>query len=470
MSTVAISYSSLGKAAGEASDVAKKLDRYADVIERSVYDKLNRYDGSWTDNLRTARSQASNKVGDLRDEADRYRSYSENLKELKSECESVDKAVKSKVSSLTASFKEAYDINNNVVVNTISYIFTSITNSTAGGRWLNSASDAFDAKKDYFHQSIEDWYDYGGGKQLIKGVLIATLELVVGVISVAIAISALLAGALTGWGIVVAIAGLVTGVISIINGVTNYINEVRGYAYTQSEDPATGKRKRDLDTLTDTIRTESDSKGWHIAANALDLVNTVCTAITLVDSLGKLGGNIIKWASDGKMTSVKNLFSKEGWNAICGKFDEIRLTFKGGDFGDFKRILKMVVSEVGNNLKGEYWNFDDVDGGLKTAKNIFKVPLDLLKDGFLKTFGHSLVLPALTMIPLEGDDATFSDLEGIASKGLKIFKFQKGDDGIHVSMDIQKPVLDKLGQISEIHVGIPELTIPEIRTPILRAA
>ena len=169
MSTASISYSSLKNAAGEARDVAKKLDKYADSINSTVYKKLNNYEGSWTSNITSARSKANAKISELRTEAGKYRSYANELDDLKTECESVDKAVRSKVSSLTASFKAAHGIKNSVVVNTISYFFTSVGNSSNAGRWLNEQEDRIDAGMDYIKQRIEDWYDYEGGKDFIKG-------------------------------------------------------------------------------------------------------------------------------------------------------------------------------------------------------------------------------------------------------------------------------------------------------------
>ncbi len=477
MSTVAISYKSLNNAASEAVDVAKKMETYANAVERSVCKKLDRYEGSWTENLRTAYSSASSKVEELREEAAEYRSYAEELRELKTQCETVDKAVKSKVSSLTATFKEAHGISNNVVVNSISYLLTSIGNSSAGGRWLNSAEDAFDADKEYIKQCIEDWYDYGGGKDAIKGVLTGLLELAVGVATACAAVATLVAGALTGWGLIVAIAALVTGVVTSLNGLTNFCNEIQAYAYTQGEDPATGKRKSGLDTLTDTIRSESDSEGWHIFSDLLDIVNTVCTAITAVDALGKLGSNLIKWASEGSMTSIKDLFSKTGLSAIGKKFKELGESFKSFDIKDFKDLLKITISEWDNNLMGEFKNFDTMKDAFSTWKNIFKIPLDLLKDGIVQTLGHDLLLPALTMLPLDGDDATFSDLEGLVGKSINVFSGTEnildgffGADKSIVPTNLSSQVVEKLCTDSEISVGIPKTTIPNISMPILRAA
>lgn len=136
MSTASISYSSLKNASNEAKSVAKKLDKYADSLYDNVYKKLNKYDGSWTSNLSTAKSKTNAKISELRSEQSKYETYATDLIDLCDECKEVDKAVRSKVSSLTASFKEAHGIRNSKVENAISYFFTGLGNETAFGRWL----------------------------------------------------------------------------------------------------------------------------------------------------------------------------------------------------------------------------------------------------------------------------------------------------------------------------------------------
>lgn len=51
MSAVSISYGSLKDASGEAKAVARKLNGYADSIEKTVYNKLNKYSGDWTSSI-----------------------------------------------------------------------------------------------------------------------------------------------------------------------------------------------------------------------------------------------------------------------------------------------------------------------------------------------------------------------------------------------------------------------------------
>lgn len=118
MSTASISYRSLKDASNEAENVAKKLERYADSLCDNVYQKLNKYDGNWTSNLATARSKTNQKINELRAEQSKYQDYAKDLTDLKDECDEVDKAVRARVSLLTATFKQ------NHVLDKISSILT----------------------------------------------------------------------------------------------------------------------------------------------------------------------------------------------------------------------------------------------------------------------------------------------------------------------------------------------------------
>ena len=214
MSTVAISYRSLKDASNEADAVAKKLDRYADSLYDDVYKKLNKYDGPWSSHVSSAKTNTNNKINDLRAEQEKYESYADDLINLRDECERVDKAVKTSVSTLTASFKEAYGIRNNAVENAINYIVTGLKNKTAVGRWIGGVKDTFEAGKNYLKDSIKEWYNYKGGKELIVGTLVGLIEVAIGVLAIAGAI-------LSGGALVAVIAGVVGGIIAIANGAAN---------------------------------------------------------------------------------------------------------------------------------------------------------------------------------------------------------------------------------------------------------
>ena len=247
MSIASISYGSLKDASNEAKDVAKKLGKYADSLYDNVYKKLSKYDGDWTSNLSTASSKTNSKISELRSEQSKYEAYATDLIDLRDECKEVDKAVKSNVSSLTASFKEAHGIRNSKIENAINYFFTGLGNKTAFGRWLGGAKDDFDTGMNYFKDSIKAWYNYDGGKELVKGVLVGLLEVALGVLAIVGTI-------LSGGALLVVIAGVVGGIIAVANGIANIANEGAAYMTTRGGDPATGRRRSKINTLQDYLR------------------------------------------------------------------------------------------------------------------------------------------------------------------------------------------------------------------------
>ena len=379
MSAIAISYRSLDNASSEAKGVSRKLDNYANSIERTVYNKLNSYDGEWTSNIRGASNSASTKIRELREEADSYSNYASDIKSVKEACKSVDKAVRSEVSDLTARFKQANGIRNSWIENTFYFIGTKISNSNAGTRWIDDGIDQIKAKTDSFLDKIEQWYDYEGGKELIVNGLVAVLEVVLGVISVITAVSALVAAIAGGaiLGIVVAVAGIVSGVIAAVNGIANLINEGTAYYQTNVKDnPAYGARRSKINTVQDWLRTDTDSKFWHGVATAIDITDGICSTI---DMLGGLVEKGYKWitGTDKSLDAIKmkDIFSKDTWNAFKGKITgglkNSLDTLKGNFSGFFKSVKEMKFSNITSGLKDMGNTFkdgmSDVFKGIKKA-------------------------------------------------------------------------------------------------------
>ncbi len=497
MSTAVISYRSLKDASNESKSVSKKLNAYADSIERSVYNKLNKYSGDVTDNISTAKRNAGMKISALRSQASRYSTYSDNLIGLRDECKSVDKAVKSKVSSLTASFKNAYGIRDSKIENAINYFFTSIGNSTAVGRWISGAKDTFNKYSNYIKDRIREWYNYEGGKDLIKGVLVGFLEIAIGILSIVAAV-------ISGAALIVIIAGVIAGVIAVANGIVNMYNEGRAYNATQHDDPATGKRLSAENTMQDFLRdgdiTDENGSGLfgvndHVKlsrgiANTIDVVNFCCTVITVVSSAGKLLKNGYKWATGSsaalKDITMKDIFSKEFFKGIGSKFSsgfkDIKLALKFKDWSIVKDFGIRLFSDFKFNLNNRFANFSEFKKGVGTVKNILSVSKDLINGGFnlkniAKTGFEKVVIPCVTVFTVTKDTpgiitgkdgqlsfdffdrVTIDDFYGIADKiGSKII----GSPVFQSESTLNGGVMTKLASSSNISISIPEITIPEI--------
>ena len=502
MSQASISYGSLKDASSEASQVAKKLEKYADNLDTQIYKKLNNYSGSYTSNISQAKSNINVKITDLRSRSNAYSTYSQDLLDLKDQCVSTDKAVKSNVSTLTASFKNANGIRDSKVQNALNYFLTSIENKTSAGRWLSNKKDEFDSAKDYIKQSIEDWWDYEGGAELVKGVLVGVLEMAIAVVSIVAAVIAFISGG----ALIVLIAACIAGAIACVNGAVNIANEVAAYKTTHDGDPATGSRRSDVNTLQDYLRSSfiygADGEDYkydptkYALATGIDIVNTVCTVIAVVESAGKLVKNCYQWATStkvnmGNFKSLGLLFSKEGQTSFWTKagssinkgWHEVSTAVKMHDFQFFPTTFKeFVKTDFIVNMKKTFCNFDNMKDGVSSTKQILSVGKNVIKDGIkFNNVVKDIVFPGITIMSIN----TISEGAG----GQMQFDFQNE----HVTLDkvtgivdkvcnkiiggvtfeastIDSDVLGKLSKSSIVSIAIPEIKIPNIPMDYLQYA
>lgn len=477
MSSISISYDNLKDASDEGKNIAKKLDRYADSIKSDIYNKFNNYDGKWTSNITTARNNINSKLSELRNKSDQYQIYANNLIDLRDQCKTTDKAVKQKVSTLTATFKTNHGIKNSKIQNTVSYFMTSIGNSTAVGRWLGNGKDMIESGKDYLKECIEDWYQFEGGKDFLKGTLVASLEIAIGVLSIAIAI-------VIGGALLVVIAGVIAGVIAVANGIANFKNEIKAYGATQNNDPATGKRRSSLNIWTDTIRTDSDNKLAHNVATGIDVVNFACSVVTFVSSFKDLLKNGYKWTTGSvkklEEIKMKDVLTRDNLNLFNGKIKtgtvdgltEIASSIKRKDWTIFKSISKNVSTDFIKNFEYKFSNFTDMKKGLKSTKNILGVGKDLFKGGIninniINVGIKNIALPCITIVDLpiaEGGNyqaIVADDFYKTFKNGSKIIK---GIVSLGVVKDspIKLDVLNKLSEGCNIKVEIQDIHIPQI--------
>lgn len=488
MSQACISYSSIKNASSEASQVAKKLDKYANNLDSQIYKKLSNYSGSYTNNISQAKSNVNSKISDLRSRSKAYSTYSQDLLDLKDQCVSTDKAVKSNVSKLTASFKSANGIRDSKVENSINYFLTSIGNKTSVGRWLGNKKDEFDSAKEYIKQRIEDWWDYEGGAELVKGITIGVLEAV-------IAVCAIVGAVLTGGALWVVIAGVVAGVIALVNAGVNIANEVSAYNTTKNGDPATGKRRSDVNTVQDYLRSSfvygDDGENYkynstlYEIATGIDVVNLLCTTITFVDGIGQLVKKAYKWTT-GSMAEIKNLkikdiLTKDNFAAFKSK---VLTTFKNG-FSDIKcairskeyTIVKEFLFDFGddflNNLKKGYsFKIFEEDRkfssylkhGAKLVKNYSSITKLFVKDGInFKSVVVSLGIETIAIKNMNiGEIVTYEGGGGVFAYDIDAIKL---NDITDIPDDFNNLISD-LGDLfkgtSNISVSIPEINMPDL--------
>lgn len=486
MSQACISYGSLKDASSEASQVAKKLDKYADNLDSQIYKKLNNYSGSYTTNIAQAKSNVNSKISDLRHRAQSYRTYSQDLSDLKDRCVDTDKAVKTNVSKLTAEFKSSNGIKDSKIQNTINYFLTSIENKTSVGRWLGNKRDEFGAAKDYIKQSLEDWWDYEGGAEAVKGIAIGVLE---GVIAVCAIVGALLSGG----ALLVVIAGFVAGAIALVNAGVNIYNEVAAYNTTRNGDPATGRRRSDINTAQDSLRSsfwygddgeqyKYDSKLYAIAAG-IDVVNFVCETITFVDGLKGLVKNTYKWAT-GSMADIEHLrirdiLTKENFAAFKSKMgsslSEIDHAVRTRNMDKISKFMFDFGDDFLNNLKKGY-TFeifaedkkvgDFIKHGANLVKNYSSIAKPLVSDGInvsnvagmIKTLALENINIADVVTYKGGNRGVFSyDIDSIKLTDVT----GTIEDTLNLPIDIAT-ILGKMSGNSSVSIRIPEINMPDL--------
>ncbi len=423
MSTVAISYHDINQTARKADQVAQKLDSYASGINSRIINKLNNYQGGYSSDISSAISIAKQKVEILEEQAERQRSFSNDLFALEDECKSVDRAVKSRISSLTTSFRDAY----NIEIGALDKVYSTVVsafNSNVVTRWVKDKVLApIDNWENELIGNIKHWYNYQGGKELFVGFFWAAVDIAIGIVTVVGAAIALAAGG-SALAIAAAIAGIVLGVIGIVNGLTNLVNEARAVV-SADKNPLKAYRVRKEDSLQDSFR-ETDSKLLHGMATAMDITVGVCAAITIVHSAGQITKKGFKWltGSKAKLKDIKyidEVFTKQTWDTVLtrGKdtINNTRVAFKTKNFRYFLEPGEIVIKNFGKNLKNEYWNFGSVKDGTKSVKSWLKLTKDVRDDGVgLKLAFKNVVLPGAILIPNGKNDATFGDIADIVEK------------------------------------------------------
>jgi hypothetical protein len=472
MSVATISYGSLKDSVSEAKNVAKKLESYANAINNTVYKKLNSYSGPWSSNLTNARNKANTKINALNSLAGKFETYATNITGLKSECETVDVSVKTKVSSLTATFKSNHGIKNSAVENAINNFFTGLKNKTVVGRWLGDGADKMKSGTDYFKDSIKHWYDYQGGKQLIKGVVEAALAVAIAALSVVILV-------LTGGALIAIIAAMALLFLAAFNAGVNIAAEMHAYKETKDNwDPATGRRISDINSIQDHLRVNTDSQFWHNVATGIDVGAVVCNVVLIASSVTKIFKGGIKWATGNPGATWGEMGLKNGLSSILSKtwggIKELGSAIKLGNWSHLKFMLKGFSTDFMANLKNGFFKFDSLTDGLKSTKAWLDLSKGLLTDGLtIGVISTEIILPNITAFE-------YHDM-GIDSGGQLHFDFDKSIDlgDLHGVFDkinskiinsdafsndsfISGDVLKKLSTISSITIAVPPIQIPKI--------
>lgn len=400
MSQAVISYSKLEDAASEADKVATRLDTYSDEIYSKIYSKLTSYSGTWVEGLSDAKSNAIAKRNELAEKADHYRSYADDLRQLENTCQQVDNAVKQNISQLSSSFQTQ----NNISVGVLDYVGMYISNAlndSAVGRWINQGLDAVGESFSELGDSIKNWYNFGGGEQLVD--LVGTA-----ILGVALCVFTVLAITASAPFVVIA-AAVVSAAILLVNTCVDIAGEVVAYMQVSNGDPVAAYRSEAIDSAQDLLR-ESDSSAAHIFATILDVTSFVCGAITMVYGVSNLIKSGYKWATatTGDVTGVsygemlKTIGTKVK-TSFTTTVTDIKVAFSVGDWAFFKTGAIDFGKDFLTVLKTTFWNFNantgnaDLDAALYVKSG--KALTGLFQDLFTGD-GSGLFFTFLGTIPL----------------------------------------------------------------------
>ncbi len=427
MSIVAISYHDLNQTARKANQVAQKLDSYASGINSKIINKLNNYQGGYSSDIASAINTAKQKVEILEEQAERQRAFANDLYALEEQCKAVDRAVKSKISNLTASFRDAY----NIKIGTIDRVYStvvSVFNSNVVTRVLKDQILAPVANwENALIGNIKHWFNYQGGKHYLGGSFWAGVEGIIGAI-VFCASASIIVPTATTFAIVAGFSGAFVGAITMLNALKNAENEDAALKIAKGDDypnPAVrAYRLHQQNSWQDTLRATGRPEDKRDAA-----IIDITVAIGTVVSVAYAGGQIVKKGFQWLMGSGKAL-SKITWAEVFSKQTGARLASKakdtikntclairGKDIEYFKQPLDTVIENFGKNIKNEYFNFGSTMDGAKSAKSLLKLAKDVKKEGVNKRLIiKAFVLPGLPLIPYKDDDVTFDDVFELIEK------------------------------------------------------
>lgn len=470
MSTAVISYSSLKSAAGAAGTTARRMDSYASEIKSTLVRQLGSYDGPKGGNVNEAVSELNRKVSELETRADSYKNYETNLKSVHDACVDTDKRVKSRVSSLTASFKNSHGISNSRIVNGISYVLTSLANVTGIGRFFNDVNDWIGNQWDYLKGCIKDWYQYDGGKYLIGDSILAVCTAALAIIGAVAAVAAAI-GAVTIGPIVVAVAAVFLAITAAVGAVVNIVNNKKAYDAAQNGDPATAKRWDQVDTIQDALR-KTDSKFAHLAAGVLDVCELVANVVTLVATVGTLlkkGYNWIgkrrfitenfKWSQHASWAEFKSGISRITTNYVqkgkklvqnikSNRWDKVGVTMKNLLSWEAGNIKASYIKKL-DDIKGFGQGFDKTVKSLNTSISLFKKTFTILdkswqgdekgvRDNIYKWVQGDILSNFKTKTFAHRNDFSLGDIVGVCKSAKEIVNSDGMKQLLNFNMDSLK--------------------------------
>ncbi len=408
------------KVSTECTDYASELNKDVAIKFASLPSSPLDRGNSYTD---LASDLVAKKKDDLAKKATRYTNFASKINTLKTNAQDADKAVAKNVNDTLNAFLKAHT---NLSGDGWAAFFATVVVDVPVIGWLFEKADAFVEGVKTTVVNLRYWYEVCGGKKIVDtalaigGLVLAAIGAVVAIVGVTF----------TGpiWGIIVSVAAAVGAVIALVNAAVNVYQQFKANG---QDDPAWAQYYGGIDSASDALRKttfKSDfmNKWSGRLATAIDVVDTICSIISVADGiknlynksgLNKLFGDKQTLDSDGKKIKLKN---GEHYQYKFN-FDKFKQTiFSSDGRAKIKSTLsknwKYVV--FGNPKQDGYWKSKgkqysramksiDIDGwsGLTKIDNLEGIEklsgmiksdyskitnigktIDLLKNGFSKGF------------------------------------------------------------------------------------
>jgi hypothetical protein len=318
MGILKIDYSDLEKAGKQAEKAADDLEDYAKALDKKVSTKISGISGGSTTYVSNALYFVNNKISALNSKADKLDQFAGSLDTLCEHVKAADEKIDKQIDQDYKTVKKDQDIKVNCVTEFFSWLGTSVLNSTAFGRWINTIVNKIGDFAGDIWGEIRYWYNCEGGKYWV--------DIAVSVLAIIGAIAVICIG---GAGFI-AICGIIGAYLTIANGLNNIGTSI--YALTQfGDDPAWANRYGKMDKASQTLRNTINNKYTNALADVLDFTEAFTDIVGVVD----LGKTVIK--GNKHMTALKKLFgdkdkglgSKFLRKVTAGKEDVYIVTFEG---------------------------------------------------------------------------------------------------------------------------------------------
>lgn len=320
MSSVKIDYNKLSTISKNASNAASKMQDYIDDLTKKVSNKYSGITGGASTKTNNSEYYVNQKISQLKKKKGYYSTFSKAVSTFSDKAQDIDRDVAKTIKASKDQFIDKHDYIDVNWWTELKEFFIDLKNSCPLFEVIGNLIDkTIDGLRDLW-ADLKYWYKCGGGKEII-GVVLAVAGAVTAVVLAVCACVPPICG-------IVAVCAAIAAVITAINAIYNVYSSTKALESKLNGDPAWAKIYGDRDTVQDELRQRNFGDGMlnklsYIGAGAIDIVQTVCDVVLIVNS-------------------IKN---------VCNTVKEIKAYANRSRTREFKDVLKMYMKNE-KNYKG----------------------------------------------------------------------------------------------------------------------